>query len=123
MCDNCAEARKLANQVAEEISRADKSREFYRRQGECRERERIVGRIKAQICFDALVDQDGRCLNHNGKCYELGLLIQELTAGQIAAVKECEHSDLKHTDSSAHLAFCPDCELEFSCECEAKEIK
>lgn len=31
---------------------------------------------------------------------------------------ECEHPDLKHTDSSAHLAFCPDCDLEFRCECE-----
>ena len=42
MCDNCAEARKVANQVAEDMSRADRSREFYRRQGECRERERII---------------------------------------------------------------------------------
>jgi len=78
MCDNCAEARKVANQVAEDMSRADRSREFYRRQGECRERERIIQRIKAQICFDALADLDGRCSNHNGKCYELNLLIQEL---------------------------------------------
>lgn len=31
---------------------------------------------------------------------------------------ECLHPDLKHTDSSAHLAFCPDCELEIKCECE-----
>jgi len=92
-------------------------------QGSRKERERIIERIKAQICFDALADQEGRCSNHSGKCYELGLLIQELTTGQIAAVKECEHLDLKHTDSSAHLAFCPDCDLEFSCECEAKEIK
>ena len=30
--------------------------------------------------------------------------------------KECEHPNLKHADSSAHLAFCPDCELEFECE-------
>lgn len=31
---------------------------------------------------------------------------------------ECEHKNLKHTDSSAHSAFCPDCDLEFLCECE-----
>ena len=78
MCNNCAESRKAAEKMASEMSSAEKSREFYRRQGECRERERIIGRIKAQICFDALADQEGRCLNHSGKCYELGLLIQEL---------------------------------------------
>lgn len=64
--------------MGEEMSSAEKSREFYRRQGECRERERIVERIKAQICFDALADQDGRCSNHSGKCYEIGLLVKEL---------------------------------------------
>jgi len=42
------------------------------------ERERIIGRIKAQICFDALADQEGRCANHSGKCFELGLLVKEL---------------------------------------------
>jgi len=49
MCDNCAEARRLANQVAESMSSADKSREFYRRQGECRERERIIKLLEPQI--------------------------------------------------------------------------
>lgn len=43
-----------------------------------KERERIIGRIKAQICFDALADQEGRCANHSGKCFELGLLVKEL---------------------------------------------
>lgn len=42
MCNNCAEARKAAEKMASEMSSADKSREFYRRQGECRERERII---------------------------------------------------------------------------------
>lgn len=42
MCDNCVEARRHAEQVASDMSRAEKSREFYRRQGECRERERII---------------------------------------------------------------------------------
>ncbi|NBW14844.1 MAG: hypothetical protein EBR82_43275 [Caulobacteraceae bacterium] len=78
MCDNCAEARRTAEQVASDMSRAEKSREFYRRQGECRERERIIKRIRAQICFDALADQEGRCANHSGKCFELGLLVKEL---------------------------------------------
>jgi hypothetical protein len=42
------------------------------------ERNRIIKRIKNQICFDALKDADGRCEHHGGKCYELGLLVQEL---------------------------------------------
>lgn len=42
------------------------------------ERDFIIGRIKSQICFDALADEDGRCSNHMGKCYELGLLVREL---------------------------------------------
>lgn len=42
------------------------------------ERKRIIERIKAQICFDALADEDGRCTNHKGKCYEIGLLVKEL---------------------------------------------
>lgn len=47
-------------------------------QGVSDERKRITERIKEQICFDALADDDGRCLHHKGKCYELGLLIKEL---------------------------------------------
>ena len=78
MCDNCAEARKVADNISEQMKTSERVREFYRRQGECRERERIIGRIKAQICFDALADQDGRCSNHSGKCFELGLLVKEL---------------------------------------------
>jgi hypothetical protein len=50
--------------------------------GEASERDRIIARIKAQICFDALVDRDGRCEHHGGKCYELGLLINALTKGE-----------------------------------------
>lgn len=46
MCDNCQAAREHANKIAQELSSADKSREFYRRQGECRERERIVKLIE-----------------------------------------------------------------------------
>jgi hypothetical protein len=46
--------------------------------GQVAERDFIISRIKAQICFDALADADGRCKNHSGKCYELGQLIAEL---------------------------------------------
>jgi hypothetical protein len=35
-----------------------------------------------------------------------------------AYADECEHENLRHTDGSAHIAFCPDCDLEFMCECE-----
>lgn len=50
--------------------------------GEASERDRIIKRIKDQICFDALADSDGRCEHHGGKCYELGLLINALTKGE-----------------------------------------
>ena len=42
------------------------------------ERHRLIKRLKDQLCFDAIEAVDGRCLNHNGKCYELTLLIREL---------------------------------------------
>lgn len=38
----------------------------------------VIQLIKNNLCFDALADVDGRCANHNGKCYELGLLIKQL---------------------------------------------
>jgi len=34
--------------MTEQMSNADKSREFYRRQGECRERERIIKLVELQ---------------------------------------------------------------------------
>jgi hypothetical protein len=66
-------------------------RENYRRQGEARERDRIVELIKRQVCFDALADHDamatfrmahpevvGRCAHHGGKCTDLLQLIDRL---------------------------------------------
>jgi hypothetical protein len=66
-------------------------RENYRKQGEVRERERIVELIKRQVCFDALTDHDametfriahpeivGRCEHHGGKCTDLLNLIARL---------------------------------------------
>jgi len=63
-------------------------RENYRKQGEVRERERIVELIKRLVCFDALADHDametfrmahpeivGRCEHHGGKCTDLLNLI------------------------------------------------
>ena len=78
MCDKCQYNRDKVVAMAEQMKTSERVREFYRRQGECRERERIIGRIRAQICFDALADQEGRCSNHSGKCFELGLLVKEL---------------------------------------------
>ena len=46
------------------------------------ERKRIVELIERQICFDAQADDDGRCLHHGGKCYELRQLVNVLTKGQ-----------------------------------------
>ena len=40
------------------------------------ERNRILKRVRDQVCFDALADEDGRCENHGGKCYELLQLIK-----------------------------------------------
>jgi hypothetical protein len=42
------------------------------------ERERIIALIERQICFDALADDDGRCIHHGGKCYDLRQLIKNL---------------------------------------------
>ena len=55
------------------------------------ERERIVAKIKRQICFDALEDHEavaefrikhptlvGRCAHHGGKCTDLLLLVEAL---------------------------------------------
>jgi hypothetical protein len=66
-------------------------RENYRRQGEARERDRIIELIKRQVCFDALADHDamatfrmahpevvGRCAHHGGKCTDLLQLIDRL---------------------------------------------
>jgi hypothetical protein len=70
-------------------------RENYRKQGEVRERERIVELIKRQVCFDALADHDametfrmahpeivGRCEHHGGKCTDLLNLIARLQSAQ-----------------------------------------
>jgi hypothetical protein len=70
-------------------------RENYRRQGEARERERIIALIERRICFDALADHEsleifrdtrpeivGRCAHHGGKCTDLLLLIHELKIGK-----------------------------------------
>lgn len=46
------------------------------------ERERIIKRIEDHICFDALADDDGRCIHHGGKCYELRQLISKLEKGE-----------------------------------------
>ena len=69
MCDNCVEARKTAEQVASDMSRAEKSREFYRRQGECRERERII-----KLLENAFIS-DGESLA-SAKLHELIALIK-----------------------------------------------
>jgi hypothetical protein len=45
-------------------------------------------------------------------------LMKEAYTEQTHHNEVCEHENLAHTDSSAHLAFCQDCELEFCCECE-----
>jgi hypothetical protein len=58
-------------------------RENYRRQGEARERERIIGLIERIICFDALADDDGRCVHHGGKCYDIRQLIKRLELGKL----------------------------------------
>lgn len=46
--------------------------------GKIRERERIIALIERRICFDALADDDGRCIHHGGKCYDLRQLIKNL---------------------------------------------
>ena len=50
MCDKCQHNREAAVAMTEQMSNADKSREFYRRQGECRERERIIKLLASFWC-------------------------------------------------------------------------
>jgi len=56
MCEKCRPARELAANIAErmnsvELCSAEKTREFYRRQGEKRERERIIELLTRQSFF------------------------------------------------------------------------
>lgn len=55
MCDNCAEARRTAEQVSNDMNTSERVREFYRRQGECRERERIIKLLEEmkQACLSS----------------------------------------------------------------------
>jgi len=53
VCDKCQHNREAAVAMTEQMSNADKSREFYRRQGECRERERIIKLLEEDCgCHD-----------------------------------------------------------------------
>ena len=49
MCDNCAEARRHAEQISNEMNTGERVREFYRRQGECREQERIIKLLEEHL--------------------------------------------------------------------------
>lgn len=55
MCDKCQYNRAQVVAMGEEMSSAEKSREFYRRQGECRERERIIKLLEEmkQACLSS----------------------------------------------------------------------
>jgi hypothetical protein len=46
--------------------------------GQINQRTAIIAEIERNICFDALADDDGRCSNHGGKCYDLRQLIKKL---------------------------------------------
>jgi hypothetical protein len=46
--------------------------------GRIHERTLIIAEIERRICFDALADDDGRCIHHGGKCYDLRQLIKKL---------------------------------------------
>lgn len=60
----------------------DDYRQMHESQGAAKERDRIIDQIERQICFDAQADDDGRCSNHGGKCYELRLLVNGLIKGE-----------------------------------------
>jgi hypothetical protein len=47
--------------------------------GQSEMKEYIIAHIKNNMCFDSLQDPEYRCNNHNGKCYELSLLVEKLT--------------------------------------------
>ena len=55
MCDKCQYNRAQVVAMGEEMSSAEKSREFYRRQGECRERERIIKLLTAELTQKTMI--------------------------------------------------------------------
>ena len=46
MCDKCADNRELCKHISKRMNTAERVREYYRRQGEERERERIIKLLK-----------------------------------------------------------------------------
>jgi hypothetical protein len=74
----------LMNLISETADRsaAVRSAELYF--GAKAERQRILTKFERQICFDALADEDGRCGNHSGKCYEIRQTITEIQGGSNA---------------------------------------
>lgn len=52
MCEKCAGNRDLAEQVKEQMNTAERVREYYRRQGEERERERIIKLLEDEQWHD-----------------------------------------------------------------------
>jgi hypothetical protein len=74
---------KIMNLISETADRDEvRSAELYF--GAKAERDRILTKFERQICFDALRDDDGRCGNHAGKCYEIRQAITELQGGSNA---------------------------------------
>jgi hypothetical protein len=95
-CNSCAnEEKRIQEEELNNDTEENKMEKTKDRVTE--ERTRIIERIKAQICFDALADSDGRCEHHGGKCYELGLLVKVL-------IEEGQ------TPEKAAAPICPSCD-------------
>jgi hypothetical protein len=69
------ELMKLISETADESKNVHSAELYF---GAKAERERVLTKFERQICFDALADDDGRCSNHSGKCYEIRQTITEL---------------------------------------------
>lgn len=45
-------------------------------------------------------------------------LEEQLNGFMIQKQEQCEHAEVKHVGSSAHLGYCVACQFEFDCECK-----
>jgi len=81
-------------------------------------REYEVGTIVCSFCneYKGMEEIEPKPFTTLGSALDEAMRLME--EAREAYADECEHENLHHTDSSAHLAFCPDCELEIKCECE-----
>jgi hypothetical protein len=67
--------------------------------------EAFIKLLNNQICFDAKAEGDFRCEHHGGKCYELGLLIDQIRT--VIKIQTLEMPDKDFYDELQKRNFVP----------------